>query len=85
MKNKTFSKSKKIYVFKQLTHAYIPILLLLFLPHSFTTALVAMGYIAISSYVYIKKSQNLPSYYWEYYMINLIIPLFLITAYVEGL
>ena len=71
---------------KQIIHAYIPLLLLFLLPHSFTTVVISLGYAVFLGYFYLKKAESgYPSIYWEYYMVNTLVSLIFLGGYVNEL
>jgi hypothetical protein len=71
---------------KQIIHSYIPLLFLFLFPHGFEAILASMGYIVFAGYFYLKKIENkAPTDTYEYYFINLLVTLFLLSGYANGL
>jgi len=77
--------SKKTSKIKQIIHAYIPLILLLILPHSFISLLVPALYSVIAGYFYIEKAMTMPVCYSEYFFANSAITLIFMALYVNAL
>ena len=82
MKIKHLSISK----IKQITHAYLPLLLLLSFPKGWSAIFASIGYIFVASFFYLKKGEmKETAENYEYFMLNLLPTLIILGGYVNGL
>ena len=79
-------KHSSISKIKQITHAYLPLLLLLFLPKGWTAVTIVLLYVFFAGYFYLKKVElKETAENYEYFMFNLLPILIILGGYVNGL
>ena len=72
--------------FKQIFHAYFPLVFIILFPKSFLGIVFATGYVVFSGYIYLERiNKQYPEYFYEYYLANSILTLVIIGLHVNAL